>query len=349
MRLTIIRHSIRDRGGDRLVLDYCSYLVQKGHEVVYWTNEVNTHFPIDPRIQIRKISFPGIAGTILFTFSKKFRGDIVLVDLVVMSVFAWFLNGKRVVCLAQDDDRTYYASPLLRGITGILYRLSFGFMKVRVISVSEFLTQGLNVCAHGRVQTVSNGVDFKKFYHEEKSRFQSEKKTQAAIVLYARTDYRKGLDIGIKAMEELSRIRAKRDWELWIIGEAPVAIPMDGLRIKRWGFLNEGDLREVLSAADIYLSPSRHEGFGLMQLEAMACGCVMVTTKVFSIVENEMSGLVSDVEDWRSLARNLDRVIGDSEFRERLRENGFKLVKNYSLEKSCAQFEKTLLDFTQNG
>ena len=113
---------------------------------------------------------------------------------------------------------------------------------------------------------------------------------------------------------------------------------------KKWGFLKGDNLRAVLSAADVYLSPSRHEGFGLMQLEAMACGCVMVTTKAFPLVENEVNGLVCPVEDWKLLAQNLDRVVRDHALLNRLQQNGLKLAKNYSIDKSCTQFEQTLIE-----
>ncbi|HBR14286.1 MAG TPA: hypothetical protein DD723_01930 [Candidatus Omnitrophica bacterium] len=347
MRIVVIRHSIRNRGGDRLVLDYCSYLVQKGHGIVYWTNEVNTHFPIDPRIQIKQIPYPQKRGTIRFALSTKFDADIVLVDLVAMSVFASIPNGKKIVYLAQDDDRTYYSSPLLRFMMEIIYRIAFWLFRVRAIAVSDYLKEKLERLAKGRVKSVSNGIDHRIFYHEDKSRYATEKKASIAIVLFARSDFHKGLDVGIKAVEELARLRGVKDWELWVIGDENANINVEGLKIKKWGLLKSEALRGVLSAADIYLSPSRHEGFGLMQLEAMACGCVMITTKAFSLVENELNGLVCPIEDWQSLARALNRVLSDSGLFERLRQNGLKLAKNYSIDKSRVQFEKTLLEFVQ--
>ena len=52
MKIAVVRHSIRNRGGDKVVLDYCGYLVSQGHEVDFWTNEINTQFQIDWRIQM---------------------------------------------------------------------------------------------------------------------------------------------------------------------------------------------------------------------------------------------------------------------------------------------------------
>jgi glycosyltransferase involved in cell wall biosynthesis len=50
------------------------------------------------------------------------------------------------------------------------------------------------------------------------------------------------------------------------------------------------------------------------------------------------------VEDWRALAHNLNRVLTDAPLREKLRTNARLLAEQYSLEKSCANFEKALLE-----
>lgn len=342
--VVIIRHSIRNRGGDKLILDYCDYLVEKGHEVIYWTNEVNTHFTVNPRIHIKSIPYPQITGTILFALSTKFKkADVVLVDLVVMSVFASILNGKKVVYFAQDDDRTYYSSIFLQFIMKIIYWIAFSVFRVRTIAVSDYLAVKLESLVKDRVTVVPNGIDHRIFYHKNNSPYLVEKKTPMTIILYARSDFRKGLDIGIKAVEELARLRDTKDWELWTIGDDIAQFDVEGLKTKRWGFLKGDDLCNVLSVGDIYLSSSRHEGFGLMQLEAMACGNLMVTTKGFPLVTDGIDGLVSSIEDWHGLANNIDRVMKDKELFIKLRNNGYTLAQKYSLEKSCIVFEKELM------
>ena len=345
MKITVIRHSIRNRGGDKLVLDYCDYLVDKGHEVIYWTNEVNTYFSINPCIQIKQIPYPQIKGTIRFTLLTKFESDVVLVDLVVMSIFASILNGKKVVYLAQDDDRTYYSSGISRFIMQIIYWIAFLIFRVQTVAVSGQLTQKLEKLAKGKVKLVPNGIDHRRFYHEDNSPHATEKKALMTVVLYARSDFRKGLDIGIKAVEELARLRGIKDWELWTIGDDVAQINVDGLNVKRWGFLKGDDLRNVLSVADIYLSPSRHEGFGLMQLEAIACGNVMVTTKGFPLVSDGINGLVYPIGDWLGLGNGLNLVMNDKALFARLQQNGYSLAQNYSLEKSCIAFERLLGSF----
>ncbi len=343
MNVVVIRHSIRNRGGDRLILDYLSFLVSKGHHVIYWTNEINTSFHVEPKIQIRRIFFPGVIGTVIFTLFTKFRSDVVLVDLVVMSLFASVLNQGRVVYLAQDDDRTYYSLPLMRGFIELVFRVVFIFFKVKVIAVSEYLTGQLQKFSRQKIETISNGIDQRIFHREDQSRFLVEKTTSMAVVLYARADFRKGLDVGIKSVEELARLKGINGWELWIIGGGHVTVSVDGLKIKRWGFLKDDDLRAVFSAADIYLLPSRHEGLSLLLLAALACGCVVVGTKAANILTNEQDGLICAVEDWRILASNISRLMDDKGLFEKLKNGGQKLSERYSFRESCEQFEKEIL------
>ncbi len=342
MKIVVIRHSIRNRGGDRLILDYLHDLIQKGHEVVYWTNEIKTDFLIEQRIQIKKIPYKGVLGTILFSLLTKFSADVVLVDVVALSVFVVLRNRGKVIYLAQDDDRSYYSSIILKTLTHGFYRFSLTLMKTPMICVSQYLADRLAVYSSRKVVVVPNGIDAKIFFHEKKSKHSIQKTTPYAIVLYARDDYRKGFDVGIKAIEELARIRGVMDWELWLIGDAKRNINTTGLKITRWGFLKDVELRSVLSGADVYLSSSRHEGFGLMQLEAMACGCVMVTTEAFALAKNDFNGLVSKVEDWKSLGQDLNRVLNDRLLFARLRSNGVQLVDQHQLEVSCRKFEQAL-------
>ena len=92
MQVTIIRHSIRNRGGDKLTLDYANYLAKKGHSILYWTNEVNTHYYIDPNIIIKKIPIPGIIGTIIFALISKFNTVVFIFDLILFHFIAYLCN-----------------------------------------------------------------------------------------------------------------------------------------------------------------------------------------------------------------------------------------------------------------
>ena len=77
------------------------------------------------------------------------------------------------------------------------------------------------------------------------------------ILFHYRNEFVKGSDIGLKALEKLSESQ-KEGWVLWVIGEE---LPTQaGIKMVNYGFLDHEKLRDILSAADIFLLPSRSEG-----------------------------------------------------------------------------------------
>lgn len=88
-------------------------------------------------------------------------------------------------------------------------------------------------------------------------------------------------------------------------------------------------IRNLMNLCDIYVAPSRGEGFGLPLVEAQLCGKPVVTmmaTSTQEIVENEKTGLVSkainingqpraDIED---LSKLLNKILSDESLRKRL-------------------------------
>lgn len=349
MHIAVIRHSIRNRGGDKLILNYCTYLVQIGHTVEYWTNEIKTHFQIDQRICIRQIPIPGILGTLLFTLVYRFKTDIVLVDLVLMACAAHVRNRERALYLAQDYDVSYYKSRLLKNFTDCCYHLCFQRFKIPTISVAEGLSTTLQRYKPAQLTTIPNGVDLTVFFKNTSSPFGTHRKRKHVILLFARHDHRKGLDIGIKCIEELSKIRQHNDWEVWTIGEEVTGFTNTNILLKNFGFITTDiGLRDILSAADIYLIPSRGEGLSLLLLQALACECCVVTTTASSIIEHEQNGLVSPIEDYELLAKNLNCAMDDHELQNRLKKDAQLLAQKFSLEKSCEKFEQTLISVITN-
>ena len=55
MNIAIIRHSIRNRGSDNAIFDYADYLIKKGHQVFYYTNEIQTDLSYNRSIHFQKI------------------------------------------------------------------------------------------------------------------------------------------------------------------------------------------------------------------------------------------------------------------------------------------------------
>jgi len=99
----------------------------------------------------------------------------------------------------------------------------------------------------------------------------------------------------------------------------------------RWvGLIPEGDLPAFYSGAACFVYPSLFEGFGLPVLEAMACGCPVVSSDRAALPELvQDAGLLVDAERVDALAATIARVLGDAALRAELGERG--LVRSRQL------------------
>ena len=341
MKITIIRHSIKDRGGDKVVNDYAGYLAGKGHEVIYWANEIKSGLYYDKSVKINRIPFKGKLGTMLFTALTNFHSDIVLTDIIIMGCCAWVSNSKRAIYFAQDYNVTYYSSKIMRSLLKAVYWVAFHMMKIPTVVVSESVAEKLKQHGLRGYFLAQTGIDLGYYYRKEPNELSCEKKSRFVILLSVYDDYRKGMDVAQKALIHLSKIRPDPDWEVWVIRQDMP--PMGKVKIKNLKFLTGDDLRAALSCADIYLLPSRSEGLSILLLYALACQCVVVGTEAANIITSEVDGLISPVEDWKGLAENIDWVMNDRELFKKLRRNGSALVQKYDMAKGREQFEAVLM------
>ncbi len=144
-----------------------------------------------------------------------------------------------------------------------------------------------------KIGGILNPLNLSEWIAEEKSaaRILLGIPTNARLaVWHGRIDFRrKGLDVLLEAWQIVCRQHSNRDWRLLLIGSGNNADEMRGQIAKTkpqaltWidEYVNDRALiRRYLSAADVYVFPSRHEGFAVAPLEAMACGLPLVASDI---------------------------------------------------------------------
>jgi glycosyltransferase involved in cell wall biosynthesis len=109
-------------------------------------------------------------------------------------------------------------------------------------------------------------------------------------------------------------------------------------RFIRIGFVPTEDLVALYNAATVFVMPSLYEGFGLPVLEAMQCGCPVVTTKNGSLSEvGSDAAFYIDAFDSHSIASGIDKVFFSKILQQDLTQKGLQQVKKFSWEKTAQQ------------
>lgn len=114
---------------------------------------------------------------------------------------------------------------------------------------------------------------------------------------------------------------------------AQLASPHEALndaRVKFLGFVPHAEMPPYLHISDIFIRPSLSEGFGNSFIEAMAAGIPVIATPVGGIVDfliDGETGLFCEVNNPRSIAQKVEKLIKDRESRDYIVERAMEMVK----------------------
>lgn len=104
------------------------------------------------------------------------------------------------------------------------------------------------------------------------------------------------------------------------------------------GFVSADDLPKLYRGADVFLLGSKYEGFGLPLLEAMSCGCAVVSSKGGSLAEVAGDGAVLvDPDDARAMGQAVAQLLCDSTARLRQEARALRRAADFSWEKAARE------------
>jgi glycosyltransferase involved in cell wall biosynthesis len=161
-----------------------------------------------------------------------------------------------------------------------------------------------------------------------------------------------------RLLQAFSQIKDKIPHQLVIVGEhlwgAEDALQMirdlkihD--RVLFTGWVSHDDLPALYNLAELFVMPSLYEGFGIPLLEAMACGCPVLTSKTASPPEvMDGAAYLVDPLEVNEIAKGTLEVLSSFPRREEMIKRGLQRVKSFSWE-SCAKKTLAVLESQMNG
>lgn len=121
----------------------------------------------------------------------------------------------------------------------------------------------------------------------------------------------------------------------------------DQSKIEVLGYVKDEELPNLYSNALMFIYPSLYEGFGLPVLEAMKCGCPVITSNVSSLPEViGQAGIQINPENDEELIKAYEKFYYDNFFRELCIERGLIRAKNFSWEKCVSELLAYIVEKT---
>jgi N-acetyl-alpha-D-glucosaminyl L-malate synthase BshA len=200
----------------------------------------------------------------------------------------------------------------------------------------------------GKIRTIHNFINPQFFNTSIKPARQKEKDGKVVMLHISNLrPVKSPLDV-IKIFHGISR-SLSRPSELWIIGEGPMQEEMVGLA-EKLGIADQvrflgviSDLGEVIISSDLLLLPSRQESFGLVALEAMACGVPVAASRVGGlpeVIDDGESGILFPLGDIDQAVKKSLPVLENRSRYQSMREAAIRTVQErFPMEKILDQYE----------
>jgi colanic acid/amylovoran biosynthesis glycosyltransferase len=202
-------------------------------------------------------------------------------------------------------------------------------------------------CDPSKIMVHHMGIDCHKFIPAPKPQEQTKK----LIISVARLVEKKGLADGIDAVAQLGKTPSQLVY--YIVGDgilrSQLTKQIEQLaateQIKLLGWLEQSELCQLISQADILLAPSvtskngDSEGIPVSLMEAMAQSIPVVSTchsGIAELVENDVAGYLVPERDVQALGTKLDQLLASAELRQKMGIAGReRVIKDYNIEQLC--------------
>ena len=225
----------------------------------------------------------------------------------------------------------------------------------RIIAISQNTARDIGEffqVAPERVEVIHNGLDHERFTPASASAAKLAVARQFGLdkpfVLYtARLEHPGKNHVRLIAAFNEFKAATRSTWCLALAGadwhgaaeiHAAVQASPFAADIRRLGFVIPQHLPDLYRAAELFVFPSLYEGFGFPPVEAMACGCpVMSSTRgALGEVVGDAAALV-DPEDVAAMARELGALAGDARRRDQLRTVDLQQARKFDRSRTAVE------------
>jgi glycosyltransferase involved in cell wall biosynthesis len=341
-------------GAERFTHEIASRLVDKGHEVTLVTSRPEG-LPAKEEVGGYRILRAGGRYTVYLKARKMYmealkgRVDLVVDEINALPFFTVKYAKEPIVALIHHLARECWLLEVKPPISWIGYILEPKYLslykRIPTITVSESTKRDLEKLAFERIYVVPNGLDMKPL---EKP---PEKNGDPTIIFLGRLKKTKQPDHAIKAFKLVAE--KVPDAKLLIVGDGPLKSKLHKLvkklkleeKVTIYGRVDEEKKIELLREAQALIFPAVREGWGLVVLEANACGTPAVGYDVPGLrdsIRHMETGILVPYGDIKEMAKAMITLIENQELWTKMAENALQWAKQHSWDISIEKFNEII-------
>jgi glycosyltransferase involved in cell wall biosynthesis len=214
-------------------------------------------------------------------------------------------------------------------------------MVSETIAISDAVRQESKDSGIAHVALIHNGIDVSRFRAAIKpaaprqrlviinvARYLHSQKGQDVLIRAVRQCVDQGLDVECQLVGTVAADPGSIVYLRNLVGEL-------GLEDHVTFLVDRLDIPELLKAADIFVLPSRFEGFGLALIEAMAAGVPVIATNTggpAELIDNGANGILVTVESEVELAQAIRHLAENEGLRESIAQEALKTAERYDIQ-----------------
>lgn len=299
-------------GGIRTVFEQSEYLLDLGHDVQIWSLQGQPDWTTSRTPIVTFDNYRDLTAALAGEHAIKVATWWETAQLVWLSA----VNAGIAMYYVQEFETWFYPDDAVaRAAVAASYRLEMDHVTIAQYQADELADIGVPSTV------ISSAYDESKFKPTGATR------SPDTVMAVGRSFFQKNFAMTLAAWRSLGSDRP----QLLLYGFEP-----EIARDKRIDYIlkpTDAQINELYNRATVFVQTSRHEGFCLPVLEAMAAGCPVITTDSHGNRDFCVDGVncvMVDQDDVAGLADAIRRVLGDPELRDRLRAAGLRTAQDYT-------------------
>jgi glycosyltransferase involved in cell wall biosynthesis len=315
IRVIFVLQTFGWSGGIKNVFEQANFLAERGLSIEIWgIDEQAPVWPVNDKVKIR-------------TFKNYERLIGALSPQEAIKVATWWetsfpvwlssVRKGRPVNFVQEFETWFYPNDVVaQAMVVACYRKEFQNLTISSYNLEELQAIGLTAtllpCGYeGTLYRPLSGV----------------KRETNTILTVGRSFFQKNLDMTLKAWKLLGESRP----DMWMFGGEPELARHDK-KITYYKKPSNEEVNELYNKATIFIQTSRHEGFCLPLLEAMAAGCPVICTDAHGNRDfcfKDKNCLMVEQDDAEGLKQAIEKLMSSPALRKKLSDEALKTVKDF--------------------